>query len=279
MKVVLFCGGQGMRLRGFSENIPKPMVKIGYHPIIWHVMKYYAHFGHKDFILCLGYRADVIKDYFLNYNEYISNDFVLSKGGNHIELLNSEIDDWRISFIDTGLMASIGERLMAVKKHLEGEGVFLANYTDGVTDMYLPEMIDHFKERDKVGCFIGVQPNVSFHTVDIADDGTVKDIRSAKQDGLRINGGFFIFKNEIFDYIEPGDELVEAPFRRLIRAGQLASFVYNGFWACMDTFKEKQLLEDMYLKGDAPWEIWRKGEIQSHASRDELVTGTDNGRK
>ena len=134
MKVVLFCGGLGMRLRDYSETIPKPMVNIGYRPILWHVMRYYAHYGHKDFILCLGYKADIIKDYFLNYNEYISNDFLMSNGGRDLKLVNSDIKDWNINFVDTGMGTNIGERLVAVKKYLEDEDMFLANYSDGLTD-------------------------------------------------------------------------------------------------------------------------------------------------
>ena len=132
MKVVLFCGGMGMRLREYSETIPKPMVEIGYRPIIWHLMRYYAHFGHKEFILCLGYRGDLIKKYFLNYAEWLSNDFVLSNGGRDITLYNSDIGDWTISFIETGLQANIGQRLKAVEKHLADEPVFMANYSDGL---------------------------------------------------------------------------------------------------------------------------------------------------
>src|SRR4051812_32379317 len=138
MKVVLFCGGLGMRMREFSEAVPKPMVPIGYRPILWHVMKYYAHHGHKDFILCLGYKADVIKNYFLEYNECLSNDFVLSKGAKNIELLGRDIDDWNITFVDTGLTSNVGMRLRAVQKHLKGEEMFLANYTDGLSDVPLP---------------------------------------------------------------------------------------------------------------------------------------------
>ena len=134
MKVVIFCGGLGTRLREYSETIPKPLVNIGERPIIWHLMKYYAHFGHKDFILCLGYRGDLIKNFFLNYNECDSNDFVLSESGRKIELFNEDTSDWRITFVDTGLKSNIGQRLKAVEKHLEGEEVFLANYTDGLSD-------------------------------------------------------------------------------------------------------------------------------------------------
>src|SRR5215470_8642056 len=141
MKVVLFCGGLGMRIREAGENVPKPMITIGYRPILWHVMKYYAHHGHKDFILCLGYKADTVKNYFLNYNECTSNDFVLSQGGKNMKLFNSDIQDWRITFVDTGMTSNIGQRLKAVEKHLEGEEMFLANYTDGLSDLPLPEYI------------------------------------------------------------------------------------------------------------------------------------------
>ena len=217
MKVVLFCGGQGMRIRGYSQEVPKPMIRVGYRPILWHIMKYYAHFGHKDFILCLGYQADTIKNYFLNYNECISNDFVLSNGGDDLELLKSDIQDWRITFVDTGLHACVGERLMAVRDHLRGEEVFMANYADCLTNAPLPAMIDHFKQRGKVASFMGIRPtNYTFHIFDLAPDQTVRDFSAVKDADMWINGGYFIFRQEIFDYMQPGDELVEAPFRRLI---------------------------------------------------------------
>src|SRR4030043_626884 len=137
MKVVLFCGGLGMRLREYSEQIPKPMVPVGYRPILWNIMKYYAYFGHKDFILCLGHKADMIKNYFIDYDETISNDFVYTKGGKNIKLLNSDIDEWKITFVDTGVNSNIGMRLMKIKDHLKNEKMFLANYSDGLTDMHL----------------------------------------------------------------------------------------------------------------------------------------------
>ena len=161
MKVVLFCGGQGMRIRDYSESVPKPLIRIGYRPILWHVMKYYAHFGHRDFILCLGYKADVIKDYFLHYEETLSNDFVLNGGGKEIQLLHRDIDDWRITFVDTGTSTSIGERLLAVRRHLAGEEVFLANYSDGVTDLDLNRYIDDVRRRNPVASFVSVRPNLS----------------------------------------------------------------------------------------------------------------------
>src|SRR6204780_4848586 len=164
MKVVLFCGGLGLRIRD-HEDIPKPMVQIGYRPVLWHVMKYYAHFGHKDFILCLGYRADAIKKYFLDYNECASNDFVLSAGGRKVELFNSDIHDWRITFADTGVNTNIGQRLKAVEKYLEGEDAFLANYSDGLTDLTLPDQSENFQKSDKIASFLCVLPNLSYHVV------------------------------------------------------------------------------------------------------------------
>jgi glucose-1-phosphate cytidylyltransferase len=256
MKVVLFCGGLGTRMREYSETIPKPMVPIGYRPIIWHVMKYYAHYGHKDFVLCLGYKADVIKNYFRNYDECISNDFVLSGGGKNLELLNSDIDDWRITFVDTGLSSNIGMRLKAVEKHVQNEEVFLANYTDGLSDVDLEAVVEKFLKSRSVACFVSVKPRASFHMITVDDEGTVKSIEHIAKSGARINGGFFVLRREIFQYMRDGDELVEEPFRRLIAAGQLFSYPHDGFWACMDTFKEMQQLEDLHGRGNAPWMVW-----------------------
>jgi glucose-1-phosphate cytidylyltransferase len=258
MKVVIFCGGLGMRLREFSEAIPKPMVPVGYRPILWHVMRYYAHFGHKDFILCLGYKADSIKQYFLNYDETISNDFVLSEGGRKVNLLASDIQDWRITFVDTGLTSNIGSRLRAVKPYLEGEETFLANYSDGVSDLPLPAMIADAKAREAVASFVGVLPTQSFHLVRSDPSGLVQNIQHVKDTGMRINGGFFVLRQEIFDWMKPGEELVEEPFRRLASAGKLVAYPHDGFWACMDTFKDRQLLEDLYSTGRVPWEVWKR---------------------
>lgn len=265
MKVVLFCGGQGMRLREYSEKIPKPMVPIGYRPILWHIMKYYAHFGHKDFILCLGYQADTIKDYFVKYSEYVSNDFVFSNGGSKLNLLNKDIDDWTITFVDTGITSNIGQRLKAVEKYLDGEEIFLANYSDGLTDLPLSDMIDEFKKSNKIGMFVASQPTRSFHVVTIGKNNHVSDISSLANSGLRINAGYFAFKNEIFDYIYAGEELVEQPFQRLIAKDELLAYPYDGIFLTMDTFKEKQMLDDMHAKGDTPWEVWKSPAYQFSA--------------
>ena len=243
-------------MREYSEVLPKPMVPIGYRPILWHVMKYYAHYGHKDFILCLGYKADVIKKYFLEYDECVSNDFVLSQGGENLELLNSDIHDWNITFVDTGLTSNIGQRLKAVQRHLQGEEVFLANYTDGLSDVPLPEVIKSFQRSDSIACFVSVTPRASFHLIETGDMGVVKSIEHIGKSGARMNGGFMVLRQAIFDYMNDGDELVEEPFRRLIRQGKLMTYAHDGYWACMDTFKEKQDLEDVFGRGNAPWAVW-----------------------
>lgn len=258
MKVVLFCGGQGLRLREFSENIPKPMVPIGYRPVMWHLMKYYAHYGHKDFILCLGHKADYIKKYFLEYEESLSNDFVLRRGGREISMLATDIDSWNITFVDTGVQSNIGQRLLAVREHLRGEEMFLANYSDNLSDVPLPAMVEQVQRQGAVAGFLSNKPSQSFHIVKAQDDGKVQEIVPVHDSGIWLNGGFFVLKQEIFNYINPGDELVVEPFNRLIEKNLLTTYKYEGFWACMDTFKEKQVLEDVWMKGNAPWEVWKR---------------------
>ena len=255
MKVVLFCGGLGTRLKEYSETIPKPMVDIGYRPIMWHLMKYYADFGHTEFILCLGYRGDIIKNYFLNYNECLSNDFVLSDGGRTVHLLDSDISEWKITFVDTGLNSNIGQRLMAVRKHLADDEMFMANYADGLTDLNLEEYTQYFCDQGKTASFLCVQPPQSFHVVSVRDDNLVGSITAVRDADLWINGGYFIFRNEIFDYIDEGEELVVEPFQRLIGREQLIGYRHRGFWACMDTFKEKKMFDDMYARGYTPWTL------------------------
>jgi glucose-1-phosphate cytidylyltransferase len=262
MKVVIFCGGLGMRLREAGDEVPKPMVPIGYRPILWHLMKYYAYYGHKDFILCLGYRADVIKKYFLNYEETISNDFVLSGVGGdrrarQVQLMNTDMSDWRITFADTGVSANIGQRLKAAEPYLEGDETFLANYADGLTDLHLPTLIEHFQRGGRIANFVSPRPNLSYHAVSVNGDGLVDGITAMTDTDLRVNGGYFLFHRAVFDYLRDGEELVEAPFQRLIEARQLLAYPYDGFFASMDTFKDKQHLEDLYARGNAPWEVWR----------------------
>lgn len=258
MKVVLFCGGQGLRMREFSGSVPKPMATIGSRPVLWHVMRYYAHFGHREFVLCLGYRGEVIKDYFLHYDETVSNDFVLADGGKTIELLNVDIQDWRITFVDTGPDANIGQRLLAVKPHVVDEPIFLANYADGLTDAPLDTLVADFARRDKVAAFISIRPPQTFHVLSIAEGGDVEAITHVGESDIWMNGGYFLFRNSIFDYIQPGEDLVEEPFRRLIEERQLIAYQHPGFWRSMDTLKEMQELEALHETGKPPWALWQR---------------------
>jgi len=257
MKVVLFCGGLGTRLREHSDTIPKPLVNVGYRPIIWHLMRYYAHYGHKEFILCLGYRGDMVRKYFLNYEETLSNDFTMSEGGRQVDLHTSDIDDWKITFVDTGLHSNIGTRLLAARKYLQDDEVFLANYSDGLSDAPLDKMIDRFNRKHAIASFIAVRTSQSFHSTRFAEDGTVLALGELQEDEFWINGGFFVLRNTIFDYINDGEELVEQPFQRLIKAQKAIAYPYSGYWQAMDTFKDKIDFDRAYAKGRAPWEVWR----------------------
>lgn len=256
MKVVIFCGGLGLRLRDHSELLPKPMVCVGYRPILWHVMRYYAHFGHKEFILCLGYKADVIKNYFLHYEETLSNDFVLSGANGSVDLLQRDIADWRITFVDTGLNTNVGQRLRAVRKHV-GDEPFLANYGDVLTDAPLNERVERFLAGDNAASFMCVHPtSYSFHLVRLGDSNRVTRIDDVGTSDLWINGGYFIFRPEVFDFIRPGEELILEPFTRLIEAGKLQGDPYDGYWAPMDTLKDVQALQSAFDTGRPPWALW-----------------------
>jgi len=255
MKVVLFCGGLGTRIREYSDSVPKPMVPIGPQPILWHVMQYYSQYGHQDFILCLGYKANVVKDYFLNYRQTANSDCMVSNFGKKIEILGERPPDWRVSLVDTGIWRNIGQRLMAVRHLVENEEIFLANYSDGLTDACLPEMIDQFRKSGKIACFIAIHPPVSFHLAEFDEQGAVRRLRASQESDIWINGGYFIFRNQIFDFIREGEELVVEPFKRLIESAQLMAFKHEGFWRAMDTLRDKQVLEEMIERGQMPWRL------------------------
>jgi glucose-1-phosphate cytidylyltransferase len=255
MKTVLFCGGLGTRIRDYAENIPKPMIPVGDKPILWHLMDYYSQYGHKDFILCLGYKSNVIKEFFLNNRPQLYADCVVSGGGANVQLIGKPAEDWRVTMIDTGIWRNIGERLWAVREHVANEDMFMANYSDGLAAVDLPRMIEAFKQSGKVACFVAVKPSFSLHLVDMDGEGKVDRIRRSEDANLWINGGFFIFRKQIFDYMREGEELVETPFQRLIEADQLMAFKHEGFWRPMDTLKDKQVLEDLVEQGNMPWRM------------------------
>ncbi|HEY6639024.1 MAG TPA: sugar phosphate nucleotidyltransferase [Solirubrobacterales bacterium] len=256
MKVVIFCGGQGLRMREASEMVPKPMVPIGPRPVLWHVMKYYAHFGFTDFVLCLGYKAEAIKQFFLTYNEAMANDFVLTNGGADVHLLKTDIHDWNITFVDTGLRAPIGERLRAVRHLLADDELFLANYGDTLTDADLPSMIARARDEQATASFMAVRPNYSFHVVSMGEDGRVQAMRDVMGSDIWINGGYFILRRDFLDQLRPGEDLVEEPLQRLLSAGKVLAQRHEGFWAPMDTLKDQQWLENLHEDGRAPWQVW-----------------------
>jgi glucose-1-phosphate cytidylyltransferase len=220
-------------------------------------MRYYADWGHKEFILCLGYKGDLVKEYFLTHNEALTNDFVLEGHGPQarVELLTRASDDWRITFVDTGLTPTVGERLKAIERFIADDPVFLATYGDGLTDAPLDDMVNRFTRQESTAMFIQVRPTANMHVVDTDEDGIVRDLRDITESQVFINGGFFVLRRGIFDEIEPGDELVDAPFRRLIEQRRLSAYRYDGFWAPMDTLKDKQRLETLWESGRAPWRM------------------------
>lgn len=253
MKVVLFCGGLGTRIREYGENTPKPMIPVGNQPILWHVMNYYSRYGHRDFVLCLGYKANVVKDFFLSYRPHAFADCVVSGFGRKVELLGQPEEDWRVALIDSGVWRNIGERLWSVRDHVRDEEIFLANYSDGLTDVDLDDMIERFRRSGKIACFLATRPPLTYHLADIDDDGRVREFRSSARSDIWVNGGYFLLRREIFDYMNEGEELVLEPFSRLIEADQLLAYKHEGFWRSMDTLKDRQVLEEMVEQGRMPW--------------------------
>jgi glucose-1-phosphate cytidylyltransferase len=258
MKVVLFCGGLGMRMRSGNDSAPKPMMTIGDRPVLWHVMRYYAYFGHTEFILCLGHGASSVKNYFLNYSETESNDFILAKGGRDVQLLGSDIDEWKITFVDTGIETSIGERLRRVRPHLADDEVFLANYGDVLTDAPMDRIVENFFDSDAVASLLAVRPSASFHTVEFGSDARIREIRPVTEQPLWTNGGYFVLRQAIFDVLGKDEDLVGDAFQRLAAVGKLMAVPHHSFWAPMDTLKERSQLEEMHRTGQSPWEVWCK---------------------
>jgi glucose-1-phosphate cytidylyltransferase len=258
VKVVIFCGGLGLRMRTSEDSAPKPMMPIGHRPVLWHVMRYYAHFGHNEFVLCLGFGARAVKDYFLDYRETHSNDFVLSKGGEHVELLGSDISEWRITFVDTGVDTAIGERLRRVQRFLDDDEVFLANYGDVLTDAPMNDIVDQVLASDATASLLAVRPQDSFHVVDIDGASRITGFTPVSDMPMRINGGYFVLKQDIFDYLDEGEDLVMDAYVRAAGDGRMLAIPYDGFWATMDTLKERSRLEDLYRTGQCPWAVWEE---------------------
>lgn len=264
MKTVILCGGMGLRLSGETEFKPKPLVEIGDKPILWHIMKGYEHQGFKDFILCLGYKGNVIKEYFLNIKE-MSNSFSLDLKTGKTEIFRKDDDlEGRVVFADTGLNSMTGSRVAKIKQYIDLDNDFFLTYGDGVSDINLNELYKYHKKRGKIGTITVVKPAFyKFGLVEM-EDGLVTrfDEKPSKKEidkGGLINGGFMVFNKKFFEYLSTNEQctLEQEPLKNLVKDEQLASYYYPGYWQCADNRQEVNILNDQY-KGSAPWMIWRK---------------------
>lgn len=257
MQVVIFCGGLGTRLREETEYRPKPMVPVGNRPILWHIMKHYAAHGHKDFILCLGYKGDVIKDYFRNYHWNTSN--VTMRLGAHAEPVyhnTHDEEDWTVTMIDTGERTMTGGRLQRVLKFIKGDE-FLLTYGDGVSDVKVNDLIAFHRQKDAVATLTAVRPGGRFGELDL-HDGMVSNFMEKPRDGRSsINGGFFVVNKSVGNLLD-GDRCVfeQAPLKHLSETGRLAAYTHDGFWQCMDNIREMEMLNELWATGRAPWKTW-----------------------
>lgn len=260
MKVVILCGGFGTRIRDVAEDIPKPMIPIGGLPILWHIMKYYSCFGHNEFVLCLGYKGEVIKDFFLNYEAHI-NDFTISLGPDRrVEYHERKLsENWKVTLVETGLNAMTGARVKRVQKYLAGEENFMLTYGDGLGNIDLHESVDYHLKHGKAMTVTGVRPPGRFGEMESNIDGTVQQFNEKPQSsGGWISGGFFVCNRRLFDYLNNQEDLVfeQAPMRDLVRDAEMMVYKHDGFWQPMDTYRDYMLLKGLYEKGEAPWVIW-----------------------
>lgn len=258
MKVVLLAGGFGTRISEESQFKPKPMIDIGGMPILWHIMKGYAWYGHNEFIICAGYKQHYIKEWFANYYLHSSDvTFDYRNGRNEMIIHESHAEPWKVTVVDTGLNTMTGGRIKRIQKYV-GDETFLMTYADGVCDVDINKLIEYHNGHGKIATLTAVLQDQSKGVLDIAGDNAVKSFREKKQsDGATINAGFMVFQPKIFDYL-PGDDTVleREPLEKLAEEGQLMSYLHRGFWQCMDNMREKELLEKLLAKGKAPWKKW-----------------------
>lgn len=264
MKIVILCGGRGTRLREKTEEIPKPLVEIGGRPILWHVMKLYAHFGFRDFLLCLGYKGVKIKEYFVESNTWRLNDFSLSLGnnGSKIKLLDNEQERWNIAFIDTGLDTKTGGRIKKIQPCIKGD-LFMATYADGVADIDVNALLEFHKRHGRIATVTAVRPASQFGIMQLDGNGRVAEFMEKPRLNDWVNGGFFVFDHRVFDYLEENSILEQEPFERLAEEGEIMAYRHEGYWACMDTYKDTATLNGLWRSRRAPWEMWSlTGEVQ-----------------
>ena len=258
MKVVILAGGLGTRISEESHLKPKPMIEIGGNPIMWHIMKYYSHFGYNDFIICCGYKGYVIKEYFADYYLHRSDITFDFSDENKMIIHNNVAEPWKVTIIDTGVTTQTGARIKRVQKYLDGER-FMLTYGDGVSNVDINALVKYHEERGKIATMTAIQPGGRFGVLDIGENNNIKRFtEKAKEDGGWINGGFMVLEPQIFDYLNDDPNLVfeRAPLESVANDGQLSAFKHNGFWQCMDTMRDRIILNDMIENNNAPWMVW-----------------------
>jgi glucose-1-phosphate cytidylyltransferase len=259
MKVVIFAGGMGTRISEESHLKPKPMIEIGDKPILWHIMKIFSSQGYNDFIICLGYKGYVIKEYFLNYFLHNS-DVTIELKDNKVSVHNTMTEDIKVTLIETGLNTRTAGRLRRVRQHLQGED-FMLTYGDGVSDVNIPELVRFHRGHGKVATVTAIQPEARFGAMELNEDNRVKIFKEKpKGDGRWINGGFFVLSPKVFDYLdERADEMMweDQPMEQLSKSGQLMAYKHSGFWKCMDAMRDKMELEQLWQSGEAKWKLWQ----------------------
>jgi len=258
-KVVILCGGRGTRMEEETEVRPKPMVEIGGRPILWHIMKIYAHYGFDEFVLCLGYKGRLIKEYFLNY-EAMNSDFTLKLGSNDFVFYNrSREKNWQITFVDTGENAQTGARVKRIEKYIDGD-LFMLTYGDGVADIDIKKLFNFHIKHGKIGTVTGVHPSSRFGELIIKSNQVIKFGEKPQIKEGFINGGFFVFRREFFKYLKDDDNcfMEKEPLEKLAEDGELKVYLHEGFWQCMDTRRELDILNKLWASGSPPWKVWEK---------------------
>lgn len=257
MKVVILCGGRGTRLGEETEFKPKPLVEIGGFPILWHIMKIYSYYGLKDFILCLGYKGEKIKEFFMNY-DHMLNDFTINLKSKEVKIHNNAIEDWNVTCVDTGLETNTGGRIKRIEKYVNEDNFFLT-YGDGVSNVNIKNLLEFHKSHGKIGTITAVKPVLrnAFGILEIQKDLHITGFTKANIEHQgKIDGGFFVFKKDFFDYLTHDCVLEDKPLKRLSENKQFKAYVHNDFWQCMDVPKQVELLNELWSSGKAPWKIW-----------------------
>ncbi len=257
-KVMILCGGRGMRLHEATDYKPKPLIEIGEKPILWHIMKIYAYYGYQNFVLCLGYKGEMIRRYFLDY-QVINSDFTIRLGDDKPEVHSlCQEQEWKITLAETGLNAMTGARIKRIEKYVDSD-LFMLTYGDAVANLNIKRLVDFHHTHNKIGTVTAVRPLSRFGELELGRDNTVKEFREkAVIHGDYVNGGFFVFDRRLFDYVVDDDNcsFEREPLERLAKDGQLAAYIHNGYWQCMDTYRDWQVLNQHWENGNPPWKVW-----------------------